>query len=169
MKYIKTFETRIKASDPIAVNNRIRNISLELKKVIEEIKKIDTQKSICSINYSDSGSISINYSYPGSTLFRAELKIVNRYQWKDKKNEWVNIDFYINNARSPKIDISKFLEFLKILKYNLKDYIRRYEDFNEEKSQYTFFVSFPLSKLDNILDKSIEEYYLYLDTTKYNL
>lgn len=128
MKYIKAFEAIIKHNDPIAINHKLRKIAFELKDIF---KNTSTR-----ITFSNTGSITISCS----NIFKITLKIIDRFQWRytTEKNEWINIDFdLIGDVH----DIVK-LEFFKILKLNLKDYIRRDEDFNKEKKYYIFYISF---------------------------
>ena len=41
MKYLKTFEYLIKKTDPVAVNNPLRDFAERLKKIIEKFKDSD--------------------------------------------------------------------------------------------------------------------------------
>ena len=156
MKYLKTFETTIKHTDPLAVNNPLKDFSRKLEDIIIEITKIDNYKDSTVRRYfNDDGKIHINYINHYSKIMKILLQTIN---------DDVLMDIY---CYKNKYKINTSLDFCNFAKYNLEEYITI--DKNPENALNNNMIQlqfhFPLSEINNILD-SLE---YYSASKKYNL
>jgi hypothetical protein len=154
MKYLKFFETTIKHTDPLAVNNPLKDFSRKLEDIIIEITKIDNYKDSTVRRYfNDDGKIHINYINHYSKIMKILLQTIN---------DDVLMDIY---CYKNKYKINTSLDFCNFAKYNLEEYITI--DSNDTRGNIIKQLQFhfPLSEINKILD-SLD---YYSASKKYNL
>ena len=162
MKHIKTFERLIKASDPIAINNILRPISDKLENIIKEIKKIDNFQNCKVVNkFRDNHNITIDYTERVKNLDIMLLKIEIVLD-----GEKFFLDIEVNNISNKSTNSTLFLEFFE---NKFRNKIYRKPILLPKFSRY-FGFEFNINEIDNIIEEiTLEKYYLYVATRKYNL
>jgi len=156
MKHIKTYERLIQDSDPRVVDNELGDIILQIKGIIENIKEednIEKTKIILNHKYINEFEIKYNTFSFDIALIRVEFVIYDNGFW-----------IIVSSNTSSKTNSVYFLE---LLKNKFKNNIAQFIESNF--SQY-LKLEFNKNEIDNVLKEiTLEEYYLYLDSKKYNL
>lgn len=158
MKYLKLFEDTLKHSDPLAINHSLRDFSRKIEDVVIVLKNLDNLKD-GSVKrfFNTDGHITIIYRYYYRKLLKISLI---------QSNENVLLIFRVfkqyfqqNNEKNTKI-------FNNLMKLNLNKY--KIETPNITNKEEMIYFNFPLTKI-NIVLKKIEEYYIEIESKKYNL
>lgn len=169
MKYLKFFEDLIKHSDPLALNHPLRNFSRKLEDIviaIQESNKLILKNTTVKRYFHKNETITIIYEDSYNTKFlKLDLK-------NNEKNVGLSINVYrigpvLGNRKLTDKNSHKFFNFInsKLSEYN--QHIKQYQEISDYLSIENLYL-FPISELDNVLGK-LEEYYIHIDSNKYNL
>jgi len=157
MKYIKLFEsTTIKHTDPIAVNHILRNFTRKLEDVIIELQNLDKKEnkafhtSTIRRYFISNGNIHILYKKDFIKILKISLK-------EESNIVTILVRLFSNFFKYNK----NANEFVELIRNSLSEYIT--VDVGEETE-----FKFPINEMNNVLEK-IEEYYIFLDSKRYNL
>ena len=94
-------------------------------------------------------------------MFKIVLTLSDRNLWLGENQDlWINMDFFIERSGNYDKNCKYLMEFIK---NNLSEYIR-------QDNEHGLYFSIPLEKLNNILDDmNLEDFYMMLDSKKYNI
>jgi len=160
MKYLKLFESPIKHSDPIAINNILNDFSRKIEDVIILLKKLDNFNSTVRRYFLGNGNIRIIYNSNYSKLLTVELK---------SNSKDVDLTIYSYIVRNNEIVNKNSIDFFNFVNFKLKKYeIDDGQYFNISSNATIKHYNFPIHKLNTILNE-IEEYGNFIEMNKYNL
>ena len=166
MKYIKSFETLLKHSDPKVLNHIFKPFAEKLKNILSKLKESDNlDKSSVRLYFDDSGEISIIYRYKFLKVLKIRLLIYHR-------STGIELCIMINKGNNFYDNINSDNSTLDII---ISSIIKKYEMLNDSSYIYTnlHFIKIDdptdLSILDNIIKEIEKELDLYLNTKKFNI
>ena len=167
MKYLKFFEDYIKHSDPLVINHTLRDFSRKLEDIVIALQESNKLKNTTvKRHFHKNETITIVYENSYNTKFlKLELK-------NDEKRVGLSIKVYrigpvLGNRNLTDKNSLKFFNFVDSKLSEYKQHIEQYQEISDYLSIENSYI-FPLTELDNVLDK-LEEYYIYTDSDKYNL
>lgn len=150
MIHLKVFEKMLKNTDKIAINHPVNDFSGRLLKILKEISVSD-----CTVRRFFFDSTNISIICKRSDLCKI-LKIIFILHNDDK-----DVVMIVNKKDSRSGQL--FADFYNFMRLKLKKYIND-DDLPLDETTYKL----PIDKLDDVIDE-LEEYYVYINTNKYNL
>jgi hypothetical protein len=149
MEYIKMFEDYIKHSDPDAANHVLRDFSRKVEDLVIAVDDNDVKRY-----FHDNGSIDIT-SRNKNNILKIKLK-----QELDSMIFIIQYSSWTLNQN--------FIDFYNFIRYNLIEYVIGGSPDHSSSHRLLVKLLIDMNEIDVFL-KKLEEYYIYLDSKKYNL